>query len=1838
VGKLVAHDLAAKVAQSIQQWRQDLIELSRRNPLLNFKGRSTSSVDLKDQSLDEILSRLRSKNPTYLVGTKAEPKVEAIDDDDLEAQAIALEKAFDYSKHPDALFVGRTQRDLDRAVRNMSSRSTQSFLDKGVNPLQLAFGALSWFDNDNEAQVAPLLLLPARFYRPGPRQPSALALTEDDPVLNPALGIKLQEFGVSLPPEGEILQAFFESGLTAALELIHRTELPEGWQFIDFRLLSMFTFQKEAMYRDLLENESAVTANPLVQALGSGDFSIEHDFDFDPLEDFEIDDQAPAETSPLILDADSSQRSAVAAALSGASFVLDGPPGTGKSQTIANMIGALIAAGKSVLFVSEKIVALEVVKERLDARGLSSLVFELHSAKTSRKEVAQFLGSSLSNRARVPGSLTGADVDRVRARRIELNDYADAMNETRRGLSMSIFSALGAIEANGGHSATPDPELDPDSLTAVKFEEIKDSARKAEKHWPLYRQGAEAIWFGLEDESELEFKLERLSSALASYDKEYGSLHKAAQALRLQGTFDFPHLLLLLEKWASGDGDFQQPGWLVETDLVSVSNEVANVKVLAKRVESARERYRGLLGAGWDGVPLGRDLPTSSRVAILSEVFRDPGAITLKNVGKLEELAAELSSSTDSLSDAVTELTSAMGLAIPEKISKLEDFFEALETLVSSECPPSGWFTNRVNLNTARQAMVVLKGLTEELIAARAASLEFTDAALELDLKALSVFFSHNTRLFDQFSREFRERRRVLRSVSASGKFRKAVGELELAVEWQEVRRRFLLAEDKHAVALEADYSGIDTDWDLVGRKLANAERIATGLKVLDGGVLERGMTTNAFAEDLVAVANDGRAILRLIDNLAETAGSEIKKSLLAMNLSGAAAKLGDLAKAAGLVAEVRGDMLGKPDKSVSVKSFVEAMDLVDGFRRDRPNLEAQLEKSAGVLQLSVDTDEVFADPSRMIDRLERRLKWTLELLQLAKPGDGRELQEQLTPSEFAALAESDISDSLRESARKWQSAFDAFCEAFSDDRRPALEASLQEFAEARDYLQLLKSRLPQIDEWVELDRSLRRLRVHGCGPALDAAFEMNLAVNSVSGFIVCSVLRSWIGYQIAADSRLGDREVFDREELISEYRQIDQKLKDHAISQIIESAESRRPRALQGQASLVQREAEKKARHKSVRDQIAQSDEVIKALHPCFMMSPLAVSQFLPTDIRFDVVIFDEASQVTPADAINCVYRGSALIAAGDQKQLPPTNFFKSISEEDEEVDEDVAADYESILDSMKASAAFKSLTLKWHYRSRHEHLIAFSNTSFYDGKLITFPGSIDESPNLGVKFFKVENGVYRRASGSDNPIEARAVAQRVIHHFDTRPDKSLGVVAFSANQKAAIENAVLLARNERPDLDRLFERNAGDRQHGFFVLNLESVQGDERDVIIFSVGYGPDENGRIYKSFGPVSRKGGERRLNVAFTRARELIEVVASMDSSQLGDLKAGPAQHLRRYLDYAERGPSALYLELGDQGLEPESPFEESVISQIRSWGYDVQPQVGVAGYRIDIGVLHPEHPGAFLMGIECDGAMYHSSKVARDRDRLRHEVLEGLGWTLHHIWGTAWYRHRDAEIEKLRLKLEKLSAMPLAGRLVEKVPLATSSVEVNFEAFEVGEGGDWIQDYVVAEVGTIPGQVDLSDSANARRLVGLVKDVVAAEEPVHIETLMQRLRTAADIGRVGQRIRKTLETAISLSNVDFDGEYLSMDGSPPVVVRRPHPDFMRDVDRIHPLELKAAAMGVCRDSIAISKSDLVDAVSLVFGWRRKGDKIVSALNQIIDELMHAGELVESAGGLRAAATS
>ncbi len=638
-------------------------------------------------------------------------------------------------------------------------------------------------------------------------------------------------------------------------------------------------------------------------------------------------------------------------------------------------------------------------------------------------------------------------------------------------------------------------------------------------------------------------------------------------------------------------------------------------------------------------------------------------------------------------------------------------------------------------------------------------------------------------------------------------------------------------------------------------------------------------------------------------------------------------------------------------------------------------------------------------------------------------------------------------------------------------------------------------------------------------------------------------------------------------------------------------------------------------------------------------MMSPLTVSQFLPADYRFDVVIFDEASQVRPSDAVNCIYRGVSLVVAGDEKQLPPTSFFGSAEDDSDEYDEELPDSFESLLDACKAGA-MRTLPLRWHYRSRHEDLITFSNRSFYQNSMITFPGAQESGADVGVSFVHA-HGVYDRGGRRDNRIEADAVAQRVLHHFDTRPGRSLGVVALSQAQASAIELAVQQARLARPDLDHRFTES---RLDGFFVKNLESVQGDERDVMIMSIGYGPDELGQLGLNFGPINKEGGWRRLNVAVTRARYRMEVVSSFQGVELKESGNPSVQHLKRYLEYAEQGPSVLARDLLQAEAEPDSPFEESVLGVLRNWGYQVQPQVGVAGFRIDLGVRHPAAEGSYALGIECDGAMYHSSRAARDRDRLREQVLIGLGWRLHRIWGTDWYRNRAESEIRLRAAVESaVEVSPLAEPTAAPAPAATAASSVGspvkVEPVRVPVDRSYIRTwssiYRCADV-QVTAPVELHTPEARRPLRRVLAQIIETEGPIHLDLLVQRVREAWQVGRAGSRIRENIEQVlrelVSGGVAKRTGEFLSSAEGRELTAREPVERCTRKVSQVPDTERRLAAVELARESPGMSEDELMQQVREFFGWKRMGADIRDALVGDIAELCASGLLSDTPAGL------
>lgn len=453
----------------------------------------------------------------------------------------------------------------------------------------------------------------------------------------------------------------------------------------------------------------------------------------------------------------------------------------------------------------------------------------------------------------------------------------------------------------------------------------------------------------------------------------------------------------------------------------------------------------------------------------------------------------------------------------------------------------------------------------------------------------------------------------------------------------------------------------------------------------------------------------------------------------------------------------------------------------------------------------------------------------------------------------------------------------------------------------------------------------------------------------------------------------------------------------------------------------VIMRESQKIKRHLPIRKLVMENATHILDYKPCWLMSPLTLSSYIPFgSVKFDVVIFDEASQMKIENALGAIARANQVVVIGDEHQLPPTSFF-DVSSDDDEEEEMEEVGYESILQSAITILPGAEAHLLYHYRSKHPDLIAFSNSHIY-GNLIIFPIPKDYE---AVKFEFVKNGIYDAGQTRKNRIEALRVAELCVNHFELN-STSLGVIAFSRAQEEAIREAIAEKIKEFPHFADKFDetiniKNKNNEESSFFIRNLESVQGDERDTIILSVGYGPDQNGNVFNRFGPINSKGGYRRLNVAITRAKDKIICVSSMKFHQMSPSKeTRGAILLQRYLEYAEKGRGVLEASKITQqnNKEPDSDFEVSVQKELQRVGYTIHQQVGAAGFSIDLAVVNPDNQNEYALGIECDGAAFHSSKSARIRDRLRQEILERLGWKIYRIWSQHWILHRQEVLDDI----------------------------------------------------------------------------------------------------------------------------------------------------------------------------------------------------------------------------
>lgn len=1694
----------ASIEKQIQSWRSKLLDLSKRNPLLNCKTGDRGAIEVQHPESGVFWNELLIEEKdqiliwrSILLDNKEETEIEDVPPDGLsepDADRVEKNNKDEFSKclkskrlKKNHLLTLLPDAKLRNRLKNIGRAAKESLSEQGTHSLYATFGMLRWAANKASDLFydAPLFLVPITIDRNTLNDPWTLSLAENDPVLNLSLLEFLKnDFDLTLP---EVIPSELETidQWTEYLEKIgsilknNSNEHIRRWEIQNRSTFGTFRFQKLAMWHDLEKNKNLIGQHRLCRAI-AGEQSEKFEYPDIPRPE-SFDEQIHPKTVFTILDCDSSQHEAVLAAKQGSDLVLDGPPGTGKSQTIANIIAEVVAEGKTVLFVSEKAAALQVVKDRLEKKNLGEFCLDCHNVKRNKKAFIEEIAKCLDLQQERYDDRS-REFERLYKVRKELNDYVDALHRTHGRMNWTAFrchARLAALkEAPIMHFPMPSPlDVSPSRYdewidVLLKIKPLQDTIERREKH--PWRHCTETEFTPLLPEQvreDMKQVRDSIKNVLPAFDSliELKIIKNIRGRAYCQRIIDFVRKILdcptLSVNW------FKRPDELVQKiDNLETQYDI----FLSYRKEYPIDREAQILAT---------DVPTSKEsLEFIRQTMRKStdspdslGGLT-NHLNELDAQRSRLEDNLDFLKTTFSDLENSYGLSLNEMtdLTVLVPAFETLgKYLAKDDMPSASWIDDsqrKVLLEIIRRYAEKEKKHREEykMIAQRinadAVDSEATGEIVgqipefrsfwnrmpwngnwrRFHKKALSLFcenrrprFSWN--LMDELenladflkekddirngigafqddipknsdgefdwpllSDQLRRLDKVFQIFPASDSFRESLFKRNPA-QGKALQRECEVCRDRISACLEM-YEKLKTHWNR--------------FKISDANPLQTGHSLSYLTEALSRIkflADDLRARIEPLKKLTDFEQDRVVSGDSFKFLQKRLDFIGNLKNCVDGISGTWNDvqnMLG--NVTASSNSFFDLLDVHD-------------RKALPFTQTEWETLKRQAAGFNKILKTFGREKLPA-LIPLVTCSDKKRILEQALEC-FNSFLSNEVES-------RWDNVLSIFDEEVRLYDRPANEIA--------DWAENLLAHLSLFPDWVRLNNLSEKLQTFGFDSILQKVFNRTVPVEHLADAFERCFLTAYLEKIWEQDSRLSRFNSTDYEKLIEEFRTLDQDSIRFSPGRIRMRllGDPNRPHsgtatvAKNSELGTINREKEKKRRHLSIRQIFEKCPTIMLKIKPCLMMSPLAVSTMLDSKYyQFDLVIFDEASQVFPYDAIGAIYRGKHLIVAGDQKQLPPSNYFNRTSDDDdenEESDEMKIGDYGSILD-VAHMIGLPAIRLKWHYRSRREPLIAFSNHYFYDDELITFPSVHDTENQRAVQFHHVADGIWtnlgKSGSGSScNPVEARKTAELVIKHFQNHPERSLGIITCNIRQQSEVETAVEKLRRKHPELEPFFSE---DRPEPYFVKNLETVQGDERDVIIFGVGYGRDEHGTIRMNFGPLNKQGGERRLNVAVTRARYHVHLVSSIrsDAIDLNRVKSIGPQRLKEYLEYAETGTKSLKSVTTDAEDLTESDFETQVMKELISQGLHVRSQVGCSGFRIDLALVDPEQPDRFVIGIECDGETYHRSATARDRDRLRQDVLEGLGWRIIRIWSTDWMMDSQKQVRRIvdfyKRRLEKI---------------------------------------------------------------------------------------------------------------------------------------------------------------------------------------------------------------------
>ena len=1538
----------------------------------------------------------------------------------------ALLPAHQDDKHIRILLTGSQ---AERRLRTIFDRNRTLENETGIHTLQIGFGFIEWRDPKQPKGGpfhAPLLTMPIRLRRKivdGSYRFWASAPDAELTVNLALMELLKRDHGVALSAleDDDTPESYF-SRIASHIDRAKYLSLRR------FVTIAVFPFPRMGLWADLdpeiWPERSLVRHEGLARLLGglategaAGAFGVDH-----PIEDKDWVGRVP----PIVLPADVSQHSAILDAMEGKDLVVEGPPGTGKSQTIANLIAAATGAGKRILFLAEKRTALEAVAKRLRERGLAPTLLELHSEKTSKPEVMASLGESLAETVSPSQGLAALRGDQRRESDV-LRTYLGALQDVPKESAGTVWSLIWRETAL--RHALKDRMADAIRSAHVGGAALTDEVR--------FRHAADTLAELAEVASQVSARLGGLRSSPWHQGSGLPVQPHAQEALiralsgelgagfdGLEAAFDeFGELAPDVEPWSLSESALDELCASI-AQMVFPGSDHLTAAALDGRMDQTTQEQAVRLANYYDGRaqlvstvdPADRSALSALEDTLVSEGISRASAETLRAKARGFEADAYVLRRIETRVSAYAELLGpefSVSASTAKTLRRLdlirrryEDEAWDMQSHVSSK-------RRREHLDTLADRSKAVRDrlgrIASEVDMETASSLPNGELSSIADRVESAGFLSR------VFSSEFKRAMARARSLAPRVEDRSRLASLlreaaSIASEWEDIR-----GDADGRAAFGSNWRGPESSFATVDDASACLRDV------------------NAF---LVQIGGDQslRAVLQLpAEQLARfTLTSEEADSLERINQS---ASLKTLATA---LQDRAAEIAGMADRAVRLGARPEAM-IVDDGERLSDRLDA-IDRGVDALKSTLTAEQLALTEAAAedLDGAREALAFSMQPVIDAVFGKGATIGGDERLSRLRRLAEiaiviRDRLDTLRSSSESQRHRLgDAFGpldgQRSLEQRRNMLRSAIDDSEGLRLHANFERY-LGQAEE-----AGVRTL--FDVQAAADKPFD---ALPAILELLRCQQMLE--PYFTGSGSPFGTMTTGRLNTALTRFKSMESQLYAEEATDILAKARANASKAPWGndsgpiksytQGALIANEIPKQKRHIPIRQLIERAGEALQAMKPVLMMSPHALAQYAPPGtLEFDLVVIDEASQMKPEFAVGALARGAQYVVVGDQKQLPPTDFFSASQTDDEDDDGGAAELAESILDLASSRLPHKR-RLRWHYRSQHPSLIAYSNREFYDRELVIFPAATNDETH-GVRAIEVD-GLYQ---SNVNPVEAEQVieeARRLIYQAaEDATDLSLGIATMNLKQSDLI-NAEFERLAARDPVVRAYVERWEGTVEPVFVKNIENVQGDERDVIIISTLFGPAEPGaRPRQNFGAINRAAGHRRLNVLFTRAKRAMIVVTSLKTGDIAPTSSSSrgVHVFKGFLDYARGG--AVYDDA--EGAEAESPFEEFVAAKLKEASFDVVHQIGVEGFRIDLAVCHPDDPSIFIAGIECDGAPFHQGLTVRDRDVIRQQVLEGLGWSIWRIWSTDWYNDPDGEAGKLVSFLERRKAVVAASRM------------------------------------------------------------------------------------------------------------------------------------------------------------------------------------------------------------